>query len=121
MSSADDDGVIVLPSPHSLPLGVVHGPPQAQFRGCSRQIAQVGAMARGIPLETSSGSRVRMPVITKSTEKRRRNGMKPEKKRSGTIRAIAGGEELNAIGLFPADCADGSAKSMHVIDVRPRL
>ncbi len=47
--------------------------------------------------------------------------MKLEKKRIGTIRAIAAGEELNAIGLFPTDCADGSAKSMHMIDVPSRL
>jgi hypothetical protein len=39
----------------------------------------------------------------------------------GMIRAFAAGEELNGIGLLPASCADDSAKSMHVIDMPPRL
>jgi hypothetical protein len=41
-------------------------------------------------------------------ENRGRTGRETAEKRLGLIRAIARDEEVNAIGLFSIDCADGS-------------
>jgi hypothetical protein len=49
-----------------------------------------------------------MRVIPESREKRRRSGIKPEKKWLGPLLANGGGEELNVIGLFSVVSADGS-------------
>ncbi len=49
----------------------------------------------------------------------RKNRGEAREKRLGLIRAFAREEEVNAIGLYPVDCAVGSYQSLHKIHLRP--
>jgi hypothetical protein len=93
LSGADDDRVIVLRMTHAIALLLA--------RGVSDRVWLV---EQAIAQRSGHESLVRTP----GSEKRRRSGGEPAEKRLGLIRAFGGGEEVNAIGLFYADCADGS-------------